>query len=117
MVLAAETVPGTGPDRASFTIALQATIGTVTAASGVITSDTPGPGRIGRAILAGLLPPRRPRVSVRKVKSPLSRWNKADPHRPAHSTPVTAIGITLQQPPEQQPATRRRKCLTAAASP
>ena len=117
MVLAAETVPGTGPDRASFTIALQTAIGTVTAASGVITSDTPGPGRIGRAVLAGLLPPRRPRVSVRKVKSPLSRWNKADPHRPAHSTPVTAIGITLQQPPERQPATRRRKCLTAAPSP
>jgi hypothetical protein len=117
MVLAAETVPGTDPDRASFTIALQTAIGTVTAASGVITSDTPGPGRIGRAVLAGLLPPRRPRVSVRKVKSPLSRWNKADPHRPAHSTPVTAIGITLQQPPERQPATRRRKCLTAAPSP
>jgi hypothetical protein len=117
MVLAAETVPGTDPDRASFTIALQTAIGTVTAASGVITSDTPGLGRIGRAILAGLLPPRRPRVSVRKVKSPLSRWNKADPHRPAHSTPVTAIGITLQQPPEQQTATRQRKCLTAAPSP
>ena len=120
MVLAAETVPGTDPDRASFTIALQTAIGTVTAASGVISSDAPGLGRIGRigrAVLDGLLPPRRPRVSVRKVKSPLSRWNKADPHRPAKSTPVTAIGITLQQPPEQQPATRRRKCLTAAPSP
>ena len=70
-----------------------------------------------RAVLNGLLPPRRPRVSDRKVRSPLSRWNKADPHRPAKSTPVTAIGITLQQPPEQQPATRRRKCLTAAPSP
>jgi hypothetical protein len=117
MVLAAETVPGTDPDRASFTIALQTAIGTVTAASGVISSDAPGLGRIGRAVLDGLLPPRRPRVSVRKVRSPLSRWNKADPHRPAKSTPVTAIGITLQQPPEQQPATRRRKCLTAAPSP
>ena len=111
MVTAAETVPGTDPDRASFTIALQTAIDTVTAADGVITSDTRDPGRIGRAVLDGLLPPRRPRVSVRKVKSPLSRWNKADPHRPAHSTPVTAIGITLQHALEQQSPTRRHKCL------
>ena len=97
------TVPGTDPDRASFTIALQTAIDTVTAADGVITSDARDPGRIGRAVLDGLLPPRRPRVSVRKVKSPLSRWNKADPHRPAHSTPVTAIGITLQHALEQNP--------------
>ena len=108
MVTAAETVPGTDPDRASFTIAMQTAIDTVTAADGVITSAIPEPGRIGRAVLDGLLPPRRPRVSVRKVKSPLSRWNKADPHRPARSTPVTAIGITLQHAQEQQPATRRQ---------
>jgi hypothetical protein len=77
MVTAVETVPGTDPDRASFTIALQTAIDTVTAADGVVTSDIPDPGRIGRAVLAGLLLPRRPRVSIRKVKSPLSRWNKA----------------------------------------
>src|ERR1019366_2426969 len=117
MVTAVETVPGTDPDRASFTIALQTAIDTVTGADGLPASDPRDPGRLGRAVLDGLPPPRRPRVSVRKVKSPLSRWNKADPHRPAKSTPVTAIGITLQQPPEQQPATRRRKCLTAAPSP
>ena len=108
MVTAAETVPGTDPDRASFTIALQTAIDTVTAADSVITSGTLEPGRIGRAVLDGLLPPRRPRVSVRKVKSPLSRWNTADPHRPPHSTPVTAIGITLQHAGEQQSPTRRR---------
>jgi hypothetical protein len=117
MVTAAETIPGTDPDRASFTIALQTAIDTVTAADGVIATDARHPGRIGRAVLAGLLPPRRPRVSVRKVKSPLSRWNKADPHRPARSTPVTAIGITLQHGGEQQPPTRRPKCLTPAPSP
>jgi Insertion element 4 transposase N-terminal/Transposase DDE domain len=116
MVLAAETVPGTDPDRASFTIALQTAIDTVTGADGVIAGGSLT-GRIGRAVLDRLLPPRRPRVSVRKIKSPLSRWNKADPHRPAKSTPVTAIGITLQQSPEQQPATRQRKRLTAAPSP
>ena len=117
MVTAAETVPGTDPDRASFTVALQTAISTVTAADGVVTGGSPDPGRIGRAVLAGLLPPRRPRVSVRKVKSPLSRWNKADPHRPAHSTPVTAIDITLQHAPEQQSPARRPKCLTTTPGP
>ena len=117
MVTAAETVPGTDPDRASFTIALQTAIDTVTAADGVITSDArdPWPDRPRRPGRAA--PPRRPRVSARKVKSPLSRWNKADPHRPAHSTPVTAIGITLQHAPEQQSPTRRHKYLTATPGP
>jgi len=118
MVTAVESVPGTDPDRASFTIALQTTIDTVTAADGVI----PGgglTGRIGRAVLDTLLPPRRPRVSTRKVKSPLSRWNKADPHRPKRSTPVTAMDITVHRPQEQehQPATRRQQSLNTARGP
>ena len=118
MVAAVETVPGTDPDRASFTIALQTAIDTVTEADGVIPADGTGNGRIGRAVLAGLLPPRRPRVSVRKVKSPLSRWNKADPYRPAKSTPVTDMTITLSNPETtRQPATRRERCLTAAPAP
>ena len=118
MVTAVETVPGTDPDRASFTIALQTAIDTVTAADGIIPADGTGNGRIGRAVLDGLLPPRRPRVSVRKVKSPLSRWNKADPHRPAKSTPVTDMTITLSNPETTRPpATRRERCLTAAPAP
>jgi hypothetical protein len=116
MVTAAETVPGTDPDRASFTIALQAAIDTVTAADGVSPAETSLTGRIGRAVLDGLLPPRRPRVSVRKVKSPLSRWNKADPYRPARSTPVTAMGITVH-PGTTESATRHQQCLTAAPGP
>jgi hypothetical protein len=116
MATAVESVPGTDPDRASFTIALQTAIDTVTTAAGVI----PGSGltgRIGRAVLDGLLPPRRPRVSTRKVKSPLSRWNKADPHRPARSTPVTTMDITVRHPGTTQPATRRKQCLTIARGP
>jgi hypothetical protein len=117
MVTAVETVPGTDPDRASFTTALQTTIDTVTAADGVVTSDTQDPGHIGRAVLNDLLPPRRPRVSVRKVKSPLSRWNKADPHRPARSTPVTAMDITVHRPDTPESATRRQQCSTTARGP
>jgi hypothetical protein len=111
------TDPDPDPDRASFTIALQTAIDTVTGADGVITSDARDPGRLGRAVLDGLLPPRRPRVSVRKIKSPLSRWNKADPHRPAHSTPVTAMGITVCSHQPDQPATRREQSLITAPGP
>jgi hypothetical protein len=118
MVTAAESVPGTDPDRASFTIALQAASETLTRAAGVITDDASVTGRIGQAVLSSLLPPRRPRVSTRKVKSPLSRWNKADPHRPARSTPVTALTIAVSAPGATTPsATRRAQCLTARPDP
>jgi hypothetical protein len=117
MTTAAETIPGTDPDRASFTIALETAKDTLTQASSVIPASPGLPGRIGEAVLAGLLPPRRPRVSVRKVKSPLSRWNKADPHRPRHSTPITAITMTVTSPQATQSATRRTRTLTAAPGP
>ena len=118
MVLAAETVPGTDPDRAGFTTALQAALDTI-ASPQVLPAGQP-PGRIGRAVLAALLPPRRPRVSIRKVKSPLSRWHRTTPHRPAPSTPLTAITTALNDPPQPQPPRRRkhrRKSLTAAPGP
>jgi hypothetical protein len=118
MATAAESVPGTDPDRASFTIALETAKQTLTRAAGVVTDDASLTGRIGQAVLDGLLPPRRPRVSTRKVKSPLSRWNKADPHRPARSTPVTALIVTVSSPETTtQPATRRDRCLTATPGP
>ena len=87
MVSAVETMPGTDPDRAGFTTALQTATQTLSQADGIITSHTRPAGRIGRAILGNLLRPRRPRVSARKVKSPLSRWNQATPGlaRPQHA--------------------------------
>jgi hypothetical protein len=116
MVTAAETVPGTDPDRASFTTALQAALDTI-ASPQVLPAGQPL-GRIGRAVLAALLPPRRPRVSIRKVKSPLSRWHRTTPHRPARSTPLTGITTTLNDPPQpRKPRKHRRKTLTAAPSP
>lgn len=118
MTLAAETRPGTDPDRASFTTATQAATATI-ADPQVLPPDQPL-GRIGRAVLASLLPPRRPRVSSRKVKSPLSRWHRATPGRPARSTPLTSITATLHDPPQPAPRkrrTRRRKPLTAAPAP
>jgi hypothetical protein len=118
MVTAAETVPGTDPDRASFTIALETARQTLTQAAGVVTDGTDLTGRIGQAVLDGLLEPRRPRVSVRKVKSPLSRWNKADPHRPRRSNPVTSLAVTVSTPEATTPtATHPDQCLTPGPGP
>ena len=117
MVTAVETVPGTDPDRASFTIALQTAIDTVTAATASSPLTAPGTGASAAPSWTGCCRPAGP-VSVRKVKSPLSRWNKADPYRPAKSTPVTDMTITLSNPETtRRPATRRERCLTAAPAP
>jgi Insertion element 4 transposase N-terminal/Transposase DDE domain len=69
------TDPGTDPDRASFTIALQAARDQVIQAAGVIAAETIDlAGTIGRHVLDNLLPARRLRVSPRAVKRPLSRY-------------------------------------------
>jgi hypothetical protein len=73
---AAATLPGADPDRASFTIALNAARDQVILAAGV----TAGPaadlaGTIGRTVLASLMPPRRLRTSPRVVKRAISKYN------------------------------------------
>jgi len=69
------TVPGTDPDRASFSIALQAARDQVVRATNVIADTTIDlVGSIGRAVLDNLMPARRLRVSPRAVKRPLSRY-------------------------------------------
>ncbi|MER7427716.1 IS4 family transposase [Nonomuraea rubra] len=104
MVDAAESRPGTDPDRCSFSIALH------TARDLVIQpGDNPGMptgliATIARRVLAALLPPRRPRVSTRKVKSPTSRYNeRLDDGRPDHSRTITDLDITLLPPPPRCP--------------
>ena len=62
MVDAVETVPGTDPDRASFATALETAKDLLVRAENVITADDDLVGRIGRAILDDLHPPRRPRT-------------------------------------------------------
>lgn len=96
MVDAVQTRPGTDPDRASFTLALRAARTQTTLAAGIAPDRPQAPTAIGSAVLADLLPPRRPRVSARKVKSPISRYHAFKGQaRPATSTPVTAIEITI----------------------
>jgi hypothetical protein len=72
---AVETVPGTDPDRASFSAALQAARDQVIQAAGVIAGESIDlAGTIGRHVLDNLLPARRQRLSPRAVKRPLSRY-------------------------------------------
>ena len=106
MTDATATRPGTDPDRASFTTAVQAAIDQLTAAAG-ITPAAPHPGAIGTAVLATLLPPRRPRYSARTIKAPASRYparTSGDP-RPDLPAAITAIDITICAP---APGTRSR---------
>jgi Insertion element 4 transposase N-terminal/Transposase DDE domain len=115
MVAAVESRPGTDPDRASFTTALQTTKDLLLSGAPA-TDDTDLLGRIGHAVLADLLPPRRPRTSVRKVKSPLSRYNKKDPYRPESSTSITSITATVTSG-DTEHVTRKPKSLTTALGP
>ena len=114
MVTAVESRPGIDPDRASFTTALETAKDLLVNATNLTDHSDPV-GHIGRAVLADLLPPRRPRTSVRKVKSPLSRYNKKDPHRPP-STPITSITAIISDP-DFKHTTHESKSLTTALGP
>jgi hypothetical protein len=100
MVTAVETCPGTDPDRASFTTAMETARDQLTAARGVC-PDGPAdlPGVIGRAVLDTLLHARRPRYSARKVKCATSRYLNRDDSRPSTTTTITAIDIAVRTPP------------------
>jgi hypothetical protein len=101
MVEAAESRPGTDPDRCGFTIAFQSARDLLIRAEGIIEQ---GIGEIGRRLLAALLPARRFRVSTRKVKSPISRYaeRKMD-GRPGDSQNVTSMTIMALAPPPPEP--------------
>ena len=98
---AVATVPGTDPDRASYQIAVQTAQTLVTGARNVITGAADLAGDIGRAVLASLHGPRRPRVCARRVKSPLSRWNKHPPGKPRTCLRITSDHHRRQ--PRHQP--------------
>lgn len=101
MVTAAESRPGLDPDRASFTVALRTARDQVVLAAGILPDDGPVDlvGTIGRAVLANTLPARRHRISARKVKSPVSRYNArpADDDRPLASTTVTSLAVDVHE--------------------
>jgi hypothetical protein len=95
---------GLDPDRASFTIALEAARDSLGNASGILPDQAGGridlTGAIGRAVLAHPLPARRARYSARKVKSPISRYHArpADDDRPLTTTSIHAVTTVIHEP-------------------
>jgi Insertion element 4 transposase N-terminal/Transposase DDE domain len=109
MVTAVETRPGTNPDRASFTTALETARDQLTAARGVCPGGAADlAGVIGRAVLSTLLPARRARFSARKVKCATSRYLARDDGRPRAVTAIAAISVTVTTPPLDPPGGRPR---------
>ena len=113
---AVQSVPGTDPDRASYQIAVETAQNLLTTAQNITDPGGDLTGDIGRAVLAGLHGPRRPRVCARKVKSPLSRWNKHPDGKPRATCRITGITAHVDAS-HHQPATRRRKSVTTASDP
>jgi hypothetical protein len=113
---AVQTVPGTDPDRASYQVAVDTAQNLVTTARNITGPDDDLAGDIGRAVLANLHGPRRPRVCARRVKSPLSRWNKHPVGKPRTSHRITRLTTEVRtgHPPT---ATRRPKSVTNADGP
>jgi Insertion element 4 transposase N-terminal/Transposase DDE domain len=104
MADATVSLPGTDPDRASFTVALNAARDQVILAAGV----TAGPvtdlaGNIGRHVLASLLPGRRPRVSPRVVKRAISKYNARGTIDRATYKATIAIAITTPLTADDKP--------------
>jgi hypothetical protein len=132
MVTVVETRPGTDPDRASFTTAMEAARDQLTTARGVCPDGPADPlGVIGRAVLGTLLPARRPRYSARKVKCATSRYLNRDDDRPSTPTTITAINIAVRTPPldlaprhhrdpntspTPQPSTRRHRVMAIVSA-
>jgi hypothetical protein len=88
---AVQSAPGTDPDRASYQAAAGTAQNLLTIARYITGPAADLPGDTGRAVLASLHGPRRPRVCARKVKSPLSRWNKHPDGKPRTSCRITSI--------------------------
>jgi hypothetical protein len=87
-----------------------------TSARGITTSASDLTGDIGRAVLANLHPPRRPRVCARRVKSPLSHWNKHPPGKPRTCQRITKITTEIHAEP-QPPAADPQKRVTTTSGP
>ena len=101
MADATSSQAGIDPDRASFTIALQAARDQLIQAAGVIAGARVDlVGKIGRAVLDNLLPDRRLRVSPRIVKRAISKYNARGPHITRTSYKATvSIDIPTRLPP------------------
>ena len=99
---AVQSAPGTDPDRASCQIAVETAQNLLTTAQNITDPGGDLTGDIGRAVLANLHGPRRPRVCARKVKSPLGRWNKHPDGKPRANYRIS--GVTAPRRRQLSPA-------------
>jgi Insertion element 4 transposase N-terminal/Transposase DDE domain len=99
------TAPGADPDRASFTVALEAARDQVTQAAGVIAGTRVDlAGRIGRLVLAALMPARRLRISPRVVKRAISKYNaRGKVDRKTYQATIDIAILTADLPAEAEP--------------
>jgi hypothetical protein len=95
MADATSSQPGIDPDRASFTVALNAARDLVVQAAGVV-ADTAIDlvGRLGRLVLDNLLPDRRLRTNPRTVKRAISKYNARGPNI-SRATYKATISISI----------------------
>jgi hypothetical protein len=102
---AAGTVPGTDPDRASFTIALNAARDQVILAAGVTACPAADlAGNIGRLVLAALMPARRLRTSPRVVKRAISKYNaRGEVNRTTYKAAITITITAAPLTPSDEP--------------
>jgi hypothetical protein len=100
MVTTVETRPGTNPDRASCTTALETARDQLVAAAGICPD--------GPAGLATLLPARRPRYSAAKSNAPPPATSTATTAGPHTVTTITQISVTITAPPPPGPTSNRR---------
>jgi hypothetical protein len=101
MADATVTQPASSPDRASFTVALNAARDQVIHAAGIITAATVNlVGKIGQAVLANLMPPRRNRICPRVVKRAISKHRAKGPiDRTNYPATITITTTRLTEDP------------------
>jgi hypothetical protein len=113
---AIQAIPGTDPDRASYQAAVTTAQDLVTTARNITSLHNDLTGDIGRTVLARLHGPRRPRVCARRVKSPLSRWNKHPPGKPTATKKITEVSTEIH-PGQHEAATHPHRSVTKPAGP
>jgi hypothetical protein len=98
MAEATDSRPGTDPDRASFTTALNTARDQIVHAAGVINDTVIGlVGAIAANVLANLLPERRVRVKTRMIKRSNSKYQARGPNIDRRSYQATT-GINIISP-------------------
>jgi hypothetical protein len=100
MVDATDSRPGTDPDRASFTTALNTARDQIVQAAGVIADAIIDlVGTIGTEVLAHLLPDRRLRTKTRMIKRSNSKYQARGPNIDRHSyQATTSIDVISPDP-------------------